>query len=360
MPWTSFTSGGGWVRLFPDPEQDRQERLKAEEGPRVVTSHDTLAVVELLYRGFVSPELDALLGAPAAPAPAQDTSVDTSTEARPTFDPAEAAYEPAEDTRAAPPVEESLREAMAWLAKGAPSFGGVFDPFVPRLFCGPYTEAARSRLLPGDARLLMARFESVGHRLASLLSHGLGQTIASASHTTVWTSEETDAMQRDETLLSLPPTVPAMPLSPWMVRSAPMQTYTSAPPFYTAYASGNTSDISVLGMHNENVEYALATLPLWNGARVSLLDMGWADPHLLLLLCANQDRTAWCLGYGTMDPVGKQLTLGAWSPLPWPEFGGEGREAITPAQLAVRPMTNQLAVLGSNQRTWVHIVYAAP
>jgi len=215
-----------WWRM----EQDRQERLKVEAvAPPVITYHDTLTVLEQLQRGFLSPELDALLGAPddgaparaAAPAP-PDTS-DVSHEAvPPLIDPVEVCFEgglaegcggsSSDAPRAARDADvlSALDAALEWLdtpreaATSAPTDAQVRGVYAtPQLFAGPAYMYTGPRLLPGDKRTLVQRLEDVCEDTASVLSAALGRAAVATPQTSSLAVPH-DVLLRDEALRSAP------------------------------------------------------------------------------------------------------------------------------------------------------------
>ena len=204
---------GTYRRMRLTAEQDRQERLKTEEMPRVIPTHDTLTVLELVRRGFVSPELDALLGAPEAPsaAPAHDTSMDDTSQAPATVhDPTSAVYAEAPSAPPVPSLDATIDTAFAYLEAPQPAApdARVYD--VPQLFVPPEHAFTGPRALPGDAQTLGARFANVTERIATLLSAALQRTMGQAR--TVRAPLGTwDVVCRDDTWCSVPADVRAAP-----------------------------------------------------------------------------------------------------------------------------------------------------
>lgn len=202
-------------------EQDRQERLKTEEARRAIPTHDTLTVLELLRRGFVSPELDALLGgAPDAPAraPPADASMDDEAPPPAVADAAEALFADAPRGASPPPIAESVRAALAHLdAPHTPPPAPVYA--VPQLFVAPEHAFRGARTLPGDAQPLAARVAHITARIAALLSDALARTMHGA-HTTHTRLGAWDAVRRDAAWSSAPADAPAPALLAPLVRSA--------------------------------------------------------------------------------------------------------------------------------------------
>lgn len=229
-----------WWRM----EQDRQERRKlGEDAPRVVTYHDTLAVLELLQRGFVAPALDALLGtddagARRAPAPTADESDDSAALLAPLWPARTAAFSGApassdaaassgdgasrdaatsSDAPTAPPADwtAALDDAAAWLAHAPPvdhrpaptaaQWRGVLGDHA--LWAGP-AHTYRPRTLPGDACLLTARVDAVGRELAAVCSAAL-EGLVDATVTAHEVVAPAAPLCRSDAVVSVPAEAPA-------------------------------------------------------------------------------------------------------------------------------------------------------
>lgn len=211
--WLALDEYYQWWRM----EQDRQERRKlGEDVPRVLTYHDTLTVLEYVQRGFLSPSLDAMLGAPTTPAhaPDADTSDDSHALTAPLWTTPAVVYETAAPSKPPTKVASALASALAWVdqAPRAPAtattaqWQGVFH--VPTLFAGPaHTYAPRT--LPGDAQTLVTRAEKLCTDTARVLVSALHQAGSPAPTLhTAW-ERPTSVLCRDEAVRSVPAEAPA-------------------------------------------------------------------------------------------------------------------------------------------------------
>ncbi|WFD43208.1 ATP-dependent DNA helicase yku80 [Malassezia psittaci] len=185
-------------------EQDRQERIKIEGVVRVIPTHDTMTVVELLRRGFISPELDALLGVPESSKPSTDTSIDEDASQNTLEDQrATAQFADFQELAATPTSIESCVAAALQHLESPPtrSYGNVYE--VPQLFIPPEHAFNGPRRLPGDAMTFEKRLHNLTERIASLFSTSLGRSLlhtsSSPSH-----SVSSRPCQRDDSHLSAP------------------------------------------------------------------------------------------------------------------------------------------------------------
>jgi len=177
-------------------EQERLERSKSENpSAHVPIQHDTLSVLELCRRGFLSPELDAILSAPtqdAAPAPpgqatdnAADSSDDSHAISEPLFPPQRVLYE--ETLPSNEPV--TVHDALAWLDAQEASESSQSQPaddqwhqvfHLPSLFTGP-AASAEPRMLPGHVQSLFQQLEDAGKNAGHIFSAALLHTSTSSS-----------------------------------------------------------------------------------------------------------------------------------------------------------------------------------
>lgn len=177
-------------------EQERLERSKSESpSANVPIQHDTLSVLELCQRGFLSPELDAILSAPtqnATPAPpvqatdnAADSSDDSHAISEPLFPPQHISYEQKSQTNEAPCI--TVQDALAWLDAQEASESNKSQPaddqwqqvfHNPSLFTGP-AASTEPRMLPGNARSLFLHLEDTGKDAGHIFSAALLHTSTS-------------------------------------------------------------------------------------------------------------------------------------------------------------------------------------
>ncbi|WFC99118.1 ATP-dependent DNA helicase yku80 [Malassezia yamatoensis] len=201
-------------------EQDRQERIKIEGVVRVIPTHDTMTVAELLRRGFLSPELDALLGTPKSSKLSADTSIDEDASQN-TIESQQAtaqfagAHEPAATPTS---IESCVAAALHYLeSPPGPSYGNVYE--VPQLFIPPEHAFNGPRSLPGDAMTLEKRLHSLTERIASLFSTSLGRSLLHAS-TSIIHSVSSRPYQRDDSQLSAPSDISNEQLCSMFVRTS--------------------------------------------------------------------------------------------------------------------------------------------
>ena len=177
-------------------EQERLERSKSENpSANVPIQHDTLSVLELCRRGFLSPELDAILSSSiqdAAPAPpvqatdnAADSFDDTHAISEPLFPLQYMLYEQTPQSNGAPCA--TVQDALAWLDAQEASETNKSQPaddqwqqvfHNPSLFTGP-AASTEPRMLPGNARSLFLHLEDIGKDAGHIFSTALLQTSTS-------------------------------------------------------------------------------------------------------------------------------------------------------------------------------------
>lgn len=181
--------------------------------------HDTLTVLEYLRRGFVSADLDSLLGLAEAPTPrpsarndddASDTSESVILEpverASAHFESAQSESEPVRPRT----FSAAATEAVAWLecadAESAPTAGQIRAVYAtPQLFSGAARDCRGPQVLPGDGVTLRERLERIAGDVGELLTQSFLRT---CSHTSV-------------TTLCDVPAGPALLRAPNALRSAP-------------------------------------------------------------------------------------------------------------------------------------------
>lgn len=198
-----------WWRM----EQERQERLKSGDmGSGVIVHHDTLTVMELFNRGFIAPELDAILGMPKAEELANnaavdaDASDDSHAKIEPLFHTEPVTYE---NTLKDDAITASVEAALAWLDANAPAPAQPTDEqwqslfHAPVLFPGP-AASYRPRTLPGDPRTLLQQLSDVGHDAAQIFTQALMHTHTSVQHCgDAWAQPQTP-LEHDDALRSAP------------------------------------------------------------------------------------------------------------------------------------------------------------
>ena len=179
-------------------EQERLERAKSDiPSAHVPIQHDTLSVLELCRRGFLSPELDAILSAPAqeaapaTPGQATDNAADSSDDSHaisePLFPPQRVLYE---ETR---PLHEpscvTVQDALAWLDAQEASESNQSQPADDQwhqvfhhtsLFTGP-AASAEPHMLPGHALSLFQQLEDAGKAVGHIFSAALLHESTSSS-----------------------------------------------------------------------------------------------------------------------------------------------------------------------------------
>ncbi|PKI84671.1 hypothetical protein MVES_001797 [Malassezia vespertilionis] len=272
-----------WWRM----EQDRQERLKVEEvSPSMITSHDTLTVLEFLRRGFISPALDALLGAPATHQAPLDE--DTSMEGAhvPPPEPAPVTFQGTPRDTQKPTLQATLADTRAWLADGRPPLGptekerieGIYA--AQCLFAGPAHLYPGPRALPGDAQLLQARLTNIRAQLAALLSEALARTMQFSTHEQFGMHTLPDTVHRRvEGVWSMPQEME------WdkghatlLVRTIATQHLRQA----VLYSAPET--LHVLRLNSRGIDWRDVHIPPLDASHVALSDLAWADADNVLVL----------------------------------------------------------------------------
>lgn len=192
-----------WWRM----EQDRQEKIKlGDEAPRPVPCHDTLTVLEFLQRGFISPELDALLGRPEPRPQRADESEDSDSDV-PDESVVSVAYEGQRDAGAASAVA-AAEETLAWLASPQsrePSADQVRGVFAQRqLFVTAAQDYHGDATLPGDRLTICERIDAAARAVAHVLEPAFSSVAHGAHVESAPAPPQSSVRTRDVAMRSVP------------------------------------------------------------------------------------------------------------------------------------------------------------
>ncbi|WFD37032.1 hypothetical protein MCUN1_003924 [Malassezia cuniculi] len=216
-----------WWRM----EQDRQEKIKlGDDAPRTVPCHDTLTVLEFLQRGFISPQLDALLGRPDPPPKRPADESDDSDNDEPDESVWEIHYQDSTEEQEISAVD-AAEESLAWLSSkkhGAqPTPEQVLGVYSQKaLFVPSSSDYIGEEMLPGDKSTILQRLERVARSLAAVLEPAFEHAIVGAAASTV-TTDLLDTRSSDCAMRSAPagfePAVESL-----VVRRGPPESRTAA------------------------------------------------------------------------------------------------------------------------------------
>lgn len=337
-----------WWRM----EQDRQEKLKlGDDAPRPVPCHDTLTVLEFLQRGFIAPELDAILGRPAPPPPrraadeSDDSDTDESVESvhdvhyeQPPHAPAMSAADAAEET-------------LAWLAappSAAPTREQVAGVFAHRALFVPSSSDFCAAALPGDQRTLGERLEGVTHEIAHVLAPVLARTASYSRIDAAPPADMPDVRTDDAALRSTAPGMHVPPAAPPLVRRAP-------PHARTAALLTGTSGVVFVRMPVDGAPV---------GAQIAfpgehVVDAAFAGADELVVLCRGAADVVRGVSLVPLEfePLGTHMrtqTSATTFETPIAQYDAQDADAFAPSALAVHD-GRRVTLLGGGGKTLAFI-----
>lgn len=340
-----------WWRM----EQDRQEKFKlGDDAPRPVPCHDTLTVLEFLQRGFIAPELDAILGRPAPPPPprrAADESDDSDTD-EPDDSVLDVHYEQPAEHAPAQSAADAAEETLAWLAAppaAAPAHAQVAGVFAHRALFVPSSSDFRAAALPGDQRTLGERLEGVAHEVAHVLAPVLARTAAGSRIDAAPPADVPDVRTDDAALRSAAAGMPAPPpAAPPLVRRAP-------PHARTAALLTGASGVVFVRMRADGAPV---------GAQIAfpgehVVDAAFASADELVVLCRGAADVVRGVSLVPLEfePLGAHMrmqTSATTFETPIAQYDAQDADAFAPSALAVHD-GRRVTLLGGGGKTLAFI-----